>query len=93
MLNCRQVTRMVSRSMDTKLPWYQRLGVRLHLLYCVWCRRYASQLQFLRTAAQQLPPGLDAVPSHGLSSKAKDHIRIRMQEALRNLPTVSLNSV
>ena len=83
MLNCRQVTRMVSQSMDAKLPWYQRLGVRLHLLYCVWCRRYASQLQFLRTAAQQLPSGLDAVPPHGLSSKAKDQIRIRMQEALR----------
>jgi hypothetical protein len=75
---------MVSQSMDAKLPWYQRLGVWLHLLYCVWCRRYASQLRFLRTAAQQLPSGLDAVPPHGLSSKAKDQIRIRMQEALRN---------
>ena len=69
--------------MDAKLPWYQRLGVWLHLLYCVWCRRYAAQLRFLRTAAQQLPSGLDAVPPHGLSSKAKDQIRIRMQEALR----------
>ena len=75
---------MVSQSMDAKLPWYQRLGVWLHMLYCVWCRRYASQLRFLRTAAQQLPSGLDAVPPHGLSSKAKDQIRIRMQEALRN---------
>jgi len=69
--------------MDAKLPWYQRLGVWLHLLYCVWCRRYAAQIQFLRAAAHQLPSGLDALPSHRLSSEATDQIRRRLQEALR----------
>ena len=69
--------------MDAKLPWYQRLGVRLHLLYCVWCRRYTAQLQFLRNAAQQFASGLEAVPSHRLSSEAKDQIRVRLQEALK----------
>jgi hypothetical protein len=89
MLNCRQVTRLVSQSMDAKLRWYQSLGVRLHLLYCVWCRRYAAQLQVLRKASKELAPEVDAVPSHTLSNEAKNKIRTRLQEALRNDPPPS----
>jgi len=83
MLNCRQVTRLVSRSMDAQLPWHQRLGIRLHLMYCVWCRRYAAQLRFLRTAAKHSPAELEVVPPHALSSEAKDQIRVRLHEALK----------
>jgi len=89
MLNCRQVTRLVSQSMDAKLRWYQVLGMRIHLLYCVWCRRYAAQLQFLREASRNLAPEVEAAPSHKLSNEAKDKIRTRLQEASRNDPPSS----
>ena len=81
MLNCRHVTRLVSQSMDARLPWYQRLGVRIHLLYCVWCRRYAAQLQFLRKSSKELALETDATPSHTLSNEAREKIRTRLQEA------------
>ena len=82
MLNCRQVTRLVSQAMDTKLTWYQRLAVRFHLLYCVWCRRYAHQVQFLRKAAAKLggtmtEPGLVKLPD-----QAKEQMRQRLIEAM-----------
>ena len=32
MMNCRQVTRLVSQSMDAKLPWYRSLAVRFHFI-------------------------------------------------------------
>jgi len=86
MLNCRQVTRLVSQSMDARLSWYQRLGVRIHLLYCAWCRRYAAQLQFLRKASKELTLETDATPSHALSNEAREKIRIRLQEASRQEP-------
>ena len=89
MLNCRQVTRLVSQSMDGRLRWYQRLGVRIHLLYCVWCRRYAAQLQFLRKATQDLGSELDTVPAHSLSNEARDKIQTRLQEAMRDNPPSS----
>ena len=54
MLNCRQITRLISQSMDARLPWTRRLAIRLHLLYCLGCRRYAAHLQFLRRASQAL---------------------------------------
>jgi len=86
MLNCRQVTRLVSRSMDAKLRWYQWLGMRIHLLYCVWCRRYAAQVHFLHQACKQLgsEPGIS--PSHTLSPEAKAQMRARLQEATKDEP-------
>lgn len=89
MLNCRQATRLISQSMDATLPWHRRLAMRFHLLYCVWCRRYSAQLQLVRKAARELSS--EALPSeeHKLSSEAKDHIRARLQDALREPPSSS----
>ena len=85
MLNCRQVSRLVSRSMDEKLTWHERLAVRFHLFYCVWCRRYTSQIQFLSKAAK----GLSADESHGakLSEEAKAQMRQRLQQAQNESPS------
>jgi hypothetical protein len=72
--------------MDGNLSWPQRLAVRLHLLYCVWCRRYAAQLQFLRRASRALAePGFEA-PIQKLSSEAKQQMAARLQAALKTLP-------
>ena len=82
MLNCRQVTRLVSKAMDAKLPWYQRLAIRIHLLCCVWCRRYAAQIQFLRKASRELAGGTNQAGPEKLSSEAREQIRQRLAQAL-----------
>ena len=82
MLNCRQITRLVSQSMDVKLAWHQRLAIRVHLVYCVWCRRYASQIQFLRKAAIELADGADGEEAARLSVEAKDEIRQSLRQAM-----------
>ena len=84
MLNCRQVTRLVSQAMDVKLPWHQRLAVRIHLLYCVWCRRYAAQLQFLRKATRELAGGTNPAGPEVLSNEAKAQIQGRLAQALND---------
>jgi hypothetical protein len=86
MLNCRQVTRLVSQSIDTKLRWYQWLGMRIHLLYCVWCRRYASQILFLHKACNHLGTEPEATPSHTLSAEAKEKMRAHLHEAMKDEP-------
>jgi len=86
MLNCRQATRLISQPLDAKLPWHRRLQMKVHLLYCVWCRRYAAQLKFLRRATRELPPeALDAAPQK-LSSEEKEQMNARFQESLKKLP-------
>jgi hypothetical protein len=86
MLNCRQATRLISQSLDAKLPWHRRLQMKVHLLYCVWCRRYAAQLKFLRRATRELPPeALDAAPQK-LSSEGKEQMNARLKESVKKLP-------
>lgn len=53
MLTCKQATRLASESFDRRLAWRERLGLRVHLLLCVACARFARQIRFLREAARQ----------------------------------------
>jgi anti-sigma factor ChrR (cupin superfamily) len=52
MTNCRDMSTWVSRSMDLRLSWGQRLAVRMHLMMCRHCRRLYEQLLSLRGFAQ-----------------------------------------
>ena len=70
--------------MDARLPWHLRLAVRLHLLYCVWCRRYVAQIQFLRKAAKGLATEAAGASPPKLSDEAKGQMCRRLQEALKN---------
>ena len=87
MLNCRQITRLISQSMDARLPWYRRLAIRLHLLYCLGCRRYSAQLEFLRWASRGLAPVTQKAPAPKLSRETKQEMVTRLQEALKEPPT------
>ena len=51
MLSCKEVSVLVSESLDRKLAFRQRLAVRMHLLMCRFCSRYRKQLLFLKDAA------------------------------------------
>jgi hypothetical protein len=73
--------------MDTRLAWHQRLGMRFHLLYCVWCRRYASQIHLLRKATKGLGAESLDPSAPKLSDQAKEQMRHRLQEAVKNPPS------
>lgn len=51
--SCKEVAQLLARAQDDRLSWRQRLGVRTHLLFCVYCRRYARQLQWLQRALRR----------------------------------------
>jgi len=78
MLSCKDVTRLLSESMDHSLPLGKRLGVRLHLLICRFCARYERQLLLIRETVRRLAAMED---THGpltgepLSEEAKERIR------------------
>lgn len=83
MLSCKDVTELISRSMDTSLPIGKRIGVRVHLLMCRFCARYERQLLLIRetlrrlVAAEEQPGG---AAGETLSEEAREHIR----KSLRN---------
>lgn len=53
LLTCKEVSHLTSQAMDETLPWRKRLGMRIHLMMCVWCRRNSEQLQLVRDLARK----------------------------------------
>ncbi|MBT9501332.1 MAG: zf-HC2 domain-containing protein [Burkholderiaceae bacterium] len=50
MRNCREVTGLTLQSLDRELSWQERLAVRLHMVICSACPKFARQAQFMRSA-------------------------------------------
>ena len=55
MLNCKQVSKLVSHSMDRRLGWLERWRLGMHLKVCEGCRNFQSQMGFLRSAIRNHP--------------------------------------
>lgn len=46
--SCKDVTELVSKSLETKLSWFETLQLKHHLWVCEPCSRYLSNLKFMR---------------------------------------------
>ena len=78
MLSCKEVSHLVSESLDRKLSPWQRIQVRLHLLMCRLCARFRRQTLFLRDAAHHYLMAVaetETATSAGLSPEARDRIK------------------
>jgi len=53
MLNCKEVSRLVSRRQDERLPAGDRLKMWFHMMLCDACRRFARQAALLREAMRR----------------------------------------
>ncbi|MBE0604998.1 MAG: zf-HC2 domain-containing protein [Deltaproteobacteria bacterium] len=74
MLSCKDVTRLLSESMDRSLPLGKRVGVRFHLLICRFCARYERQLLLIRETVRRLAAA-EEIPGETLSAEARERIR------------------
>jgi len=82
MLSCKEVSMMVSESMDRKFPLHRRLLITTHLFMCKYCNRFKKQLLILRNAA-----GLENFHEEdlGRSPSLSKEIRDRIKQAIRDL--------
>jgi len=83
MLSCKDVTKLVSESMDRSLPFGKRIGVRLHLLMCKFCARYERQLLLIRETVRRLAATVEA-PGGSFGETLSDEARERIRESIRN---------
>lgn len=81
---CKQAVRLQSESRDRTLSLCERFGLRFHLLVCKWCRRYGTQLKFLRSEAHQFEEHAPAKLPHELSPESRERIKQRLQPAQRD---------
>jgi hypothetical protein len=76
MFNCSEVSRLVSESLDRKLPLLLRMGLRMHFLMCRFCARYRKQLLIIRnTLHLQESRGEDTVTTVSLPQDARHRIK------------------
>ncbi len=83
MLRCREVSKLVSESMERRLPLRYRMELWMHLALCRLCAGFARQARFLRRAAQEEPARLvgdTSSPQTTLTPEARE----RIKAALRN---------
>lgn len=83
MLRCREVSKLVSESMEHDLPLHQRLQVWMHLAMCRLCAGFARQLRLLRRAAREHPERLVAEPTEpepALSQEARERMKVALRE-------------
>jgi hypothetical protein len=85
MLSCKETARLLSESMERPLPFRRRLGLRLHLMMCYLCRRYARQVRAIdqvvrRLSAKTGENGEDPAGLGELSPEARDRVKTALRE-------------
>ncbi len=82
MLSCKEATRLVSEKLDRELPLWRRVSLRLHVLMCRACSRYARQVTMLdRTVAEHYRGEPDAVDAERLSSDSLERMKASLRSA------------
>lgn len=66
MLNCKEVSELLSQSLDNDLSFMQRMGLSMHLFMCRNCANFKKQLLFMKKYIKNL--GFDL----GLGLKQED---------------------
>ena len=81
-LPCRAATRLSSESLDRELDAFERLALKSHLLLCVYCRRFRTQLNLLRRALRLLANRLE-VEDAADEIRLPDHVRRQIKQFLK----------
>lgn len=74
--NCKEASLLVTRSMDRKLNWRERLSMRIHLAVCENCTRFAKQMHFIREWLAKE----DVMAQPGLTEEGRERIARKLRE-------------
>lgn len=89
---CRDISALVSRSLDKDLSLRERLLLKTHLYICVACRQYLSQLEFMSEAVRKSDARREA-GDHAprLSAEAAERLKNALKSSKYVLFFVLLN--
>lgn len=74
MLTCKEASQLVSGTLDRRLRLTERLALRVHLLICDACARFAMQARFLRRAARVAGDDGRMLPEIRLPAAARERL-------------------
>jgi hypothetical protein len=76
MKNCKETSALVTQSLDRRLNWRERLGMRIHLAVCENCTRFARQMRLIR----EWLAGEEEASQPGLSEEGRRRIAKKLQD-------------
>lgn len=83
MRTCQETTRLVSKSMDRKLPLRQRVALRLHFFMCRFCGRYYLQIRFLQDVmGRYAEKETEDMSGERLPESCREQIREKLKERM-----------
>jgi hypothetical protein len=89
MLNCKDISRVVSESFERTLSFGERTGLRFHMLLCGTCRRFQKLQKKIQTAVKT--HGADVPETSDLPDDApvlpddsRSRINIAIQSAMKD---------
>ena len=76
MFNCKDVSQLISESMDRSLPFYQRVLLRMHLLMCKYCARCREHFEAISAAScHEELHGKELDDSRALSNDGRERLK------------------
>ncbi len=81
MLNCKDVSKLVSESLDRKLPFWARVGLWMHLGMCRVCWGFRRDLVHIRNETRQHSEAIER-DVHETDVKLSEETRQRMKRLL-----------
>jgi hypothetical protein len=73
--SCKDMTYLLSQSMDRRLVLHKRLTIWLHLRICDGCARFAENLAFIRKASRSILGYAEKILPTRLPDSAKERIK------------------
>ena len=78
MLTCRDTSRLLSKGQEQSLRFREQWALKMHLFFCVSCRRYARQLRWMDQAFHLIAGKWGA---YHMSAEARERIRATLKKA------------
>ncbi len=79
---CKQMTALMSESLERPLTLRERVLMRLHLWVCIWCVWYLEHIKLLRAALRERAAHEDMTADAHLPPEARE----RIKRALKSSP-------
>jgi hypothetical protein len=76
MIRCKEVATLLSTGELAAAPVARRLAVRMHLMMCRHCRRFARQIAWLKRSATALGAAFDAEIDREFTRRVQAKLRI-----------------
>ncbi|MDZ8118218.1 zf-HC2 domain-containing protein [Pontiella agarivorans] len=81
MRTCKEISTLVSESLDRELSLRERMAMRVHLMMCSLCRTYSRQIGQLRSILQGAAKA--EPPPEPLPEEVRQRIRQRLSDESR----------